>query len=363
LPSLFIDSSYHTMLGVPFHDRIVELEDLKWAVEKWRTILVYGPRNVGKSELVRYFARKQGFSTIMIDAREKAVRSLGLNGPSVKEVLEELARLLAKSSSLVKIIEAIAKTTSRLACSQLLTVIDEFHLLFSSPSDATSALEAVAGWLAKRGVEKNVLIVVSSEGFMTKPAIASRLRGYATWRMLVEALDDNHMRHLYQAYSRIASCRLDAETFIQVFGGAPGYLVEACKLERDELLEHYLPTLLYETLDQAIAVAARRTGLRRRHILGIIAQLLTVETTLQQLAEREPAAYEVAEALIDNNIAYLCSIPGHGDYLLPQLPVCTAAAKEAAEAELDTASRVKPEKLLEHPKPPLCRQLQSRHST
>ncbi len=44
MAGVYVDRSYRTMLGTAFYDRLT---------------IVYGPRNVGKSELARYFLSRR----------------------------------------------------------------------------------------------------------------------------------------------------------------------------------------------------------------------------------------------------------------------------------------------------------------
>ena len=57
--NVFVDHSYRAMLGTSFYDRLWELARLEELLQGVRTVVVYGPRNVGKSELVRYFVSKR----------------------------------------------------------------------------------------------------------------------------------------------------------------------------------------------------------------------------------------------------------------------------------------------------------------
>ena len=80
-----MDRGYRTGLGASFYDRVGELELLGGLLEARRTIVVYGPRNVGKSELVRYHAskRSRGEAYLIADARRWAAGRPGLEPPSV----------------------------------------------------------------------------------------------------------------------------------------------------------------------------------------------------------------------------------------------------------------------------------------
>ena len=66
---IFVDREHRTSLGVCFYDRVSELAELKRLLKVFRTVIIYGPRNVGKSELVRYWLHRKSVDAVIIDAR------------------------------------------------------------------------------------------------------------------------------------------------------------------------------------------------------------------------------------------------------------------------------------------------------
>ena len=91
---VYVDGEYRARLGVRFYDRVEELEALRERVESLPTVLVYGPRGAGKSELVRYFVlRRLGGlpgGVAILDGVERRVEGLLGLPRSVREVLEAL---------------------------------------------------------------------------------------------------------------------------------------------------------------------------------------------------------------------------------------------------------------------------------
>ncbi len=114
---VFVDSGYRTGLGTGFYDRVGEVSRLDKLVRSYRLVIVYGPRNAGKSELVRYWARKRAkIRVVALQAdRLRAARALGgleglLEAPEerVKEaILSELSRRAGERLSLLSLAYAI----------------------------------------------------------------------------------------------------------------------------------------------------------------------------------------------------------------------------------------------------------------
>ena len=71
---LLRDCSYVTGLNTCFYDRVSELGELERGFRWAHTIVLYGPRSSGKSELVRYYvSRRLGSDVVAVvfDARRK----------------------------------------------------------------------------------------------------------------------------------------------------------------------------------------------------------------------------------------------------------------------------------------------------
>ena len=105
--SVHRDCSWRTSLGTCFYDRVSEAEELARVVRGGWSVLVVGPRNVGKSELVRYvLSTRLGVKPVIVDARalvvkgevERAIREAG--GLSKTRVAEAIARVVAEGLGL-----------------------------------------------------------------------------------------------------------------------------------------------------------------------------------------------------------------------------------------------------------------------
>ena len=349
-------AGYTTALGTRFYDRGWELQRLLEALEEYRTLVVYGPRNVGKSELLRYFLRVYAprrlgrLAVVAVDAREKAAEALGLSGAAgeaARLVSSILAEAVGVPASLPRLVERVAAMLARARASRTIIYVDEYHLLYGDRERALLELESVAGFLAKRGHGDVNLVLTVSEGFAATREARRRLLGYAAGFLLVEGLDREPMSRLFEEYSRLHGCRLGFNRYWSVYGGAPGYLVEACKLDWGRLLAEKLPELLYHAVDAALEELAAELGAGRRALIERVAGLL--EKLYEGVApEAEEAS--LAERLVEYNVLYPCWGRIAGRYArlyLPQLPVYAAAITAAAEYGLDSVSAVPPEKLEE----------------
>ena len=188
----------------------------------FRTVIVYSLRNVGKSELVRYWLRRGDVNAVIIYARllrdrdlsrRLGISCLGANAVSelardvVKEVLESIEGM-GVLSLVASITERILNTLRSLR-KPLYVFIDEYHLLpryksTLAPSrleEALEDLEALAALLAKDPrYEGARLILTVSEGFIATRLARQKLLGYSAAWLLVEPMDLNHFAELYREY-------------------------------------------------------------------------------------------------------------------------------------------------------------------
>ncbi|AEM38358.1 AAA ATPase [Pyrolobus fumarii 1A] len=313
--AVYVDRGYRTGLGTAFYDRLVELERLDKLVFSHRTVIVYGPRGVGKSELVRYWLRglqeRGRIAAVYVDARrlrgQHLVRALETRGLLVdkknlaERLLEVLKDLDDRSTGLLQLtyhaIDVLIDVIREYASTRIILFIDEFHLLprymhKSDPAskylDALDDLEALAGLLAKDPHYSNITIVLTvSEGFTATDLVLSKLHGYSTAWMLVEHLDVDHFRALYKEYVSLKSCGVDVDEVLGLVGGTPGYLPELCMLDRNTVVEERVPMWIAEV----------ETGLSRAR------NVLSAEIFRRELEPRE--VIRLAYELINNDIAPL----------------------------------------------------------
>jgi len=330
---LFVDRGYRTLLGTAFYDRLWEIGRLEGLLGAVRTVVVYGPRNVGKSELVRYFLarrlRGRAGRVVAVDARRR--RAEHLTGGREGGLARALGEAPFSAAELPRGLGGLLEGLARRLRPPLIVFADEFHLLFPGPAEALAELEAAAGLLAKRGEEQARLIVTVSEGFFATSRALARLHGYSAEAMLVEPMEPSVFQALYEEYRGLRGCSLSLEALTRLAGTSPGYLVDLCP-RSGWLLEEWVLAEL-QRLDAALAEAAAAQGLDVDTARRLAARLLRGEPA------RAPRERMLGEKLVEANIAYPCPPPLHGTYL-PQLPLYLAALEHQQEDPQRLAERL-----------------------
>ena len=328
---LFVDREYRTGLGTGFYDRVEGLALLEKLLDNFRVVIVYGPRGVGKSELVRYWLHKVGqgrsVAVVHLDARRlggrETVEILEAWAPGfdAKSLLEKLLEALGEYVPLIRIVPRVFETISRLIgaskSTRIILFIDEFHMLPRPPTyTAPDDLEALAGLLVKEERYSKMSVVLTvSEGFAATDYALSKLRGYSTAWMLVEHLDEAHFRSLYNEYREARGCRLDAEAVLRLVGGTPGALPELCGFDKSSVVEMWIPVRINEvemglsgvrkTLCQSTSADCSITP----HKLICMAYEL-IHSEVKPL--EEPLLHELGQALTRFNIVYPVYPRGRG---------------------------------------------------
>ena len=327
-----------------FYDRVRELGELDKLASRFSTVIVYGPRGVGKSELTRYWINKRRVPGLYVYAREQralvssvAERALG------RGIAARLASIFAEVEpglgALLKLVEAlreaIAPATRALSGRILYLVLDEFHLLpgYREASEALRDLESLSAMLVKGEIKGIHVVLTVSEGFFATTRAISRLRGYGAAYMLVEGLDCSHYMALLDEYAeKNPGCRgLDRAELVAVTGTAPGYVPEACSYLGDPALrQRYIAGLVAE-LEHALARIAKSLGLGRDEVIELAQR--TLAEPVQPL--RDPILAELGEKLVENNIAYPV-LRGRGIEYRPQLPIYRAVLEEASRRHAES---------------------------
>jgi len=134
---IFIDCNYTASLGLCFYNRGQELEELDGIVKPGKLVIVWGPRGVGKSELVRYWLRRRrrsGF--IEVDARRIAIRGLiesmgfeGIDVNMINPIRDAILEVLNVKSSVTKLVAVVYSRFKRIVIGVPAIFIDEFHIL------------------------------------------------------------------------------------------------------------------------------------------------------------------------------------------------------------------------------------------
>jgi len=339
---LLRDCSYVTGLNTCFYDRVSELGELERGFRWAHTIVLYGPRSSGKSELVRYYVSRRLSSdviAVVFDARRKRgtrfFESLGVEVVHLDEsvalraldailkILEglrvhmplDLRALTHGARELYKVLLSVVSSLS-----EVYVVVDEAHLLEERGAFIRD-LEAVAGALAKYRELSNIrLLVTSSEGFISTTDVYSRLRGYSEKFIAVEELDEEHFKMLYEEYcSKRGGCITPLNMVEAIAGRLPGYIAEVEWRARSGELESFikveLKKLLRAIVEASLAEGVGLEQLARKLVMAFEGSIRYYEVGLRAL-----------EVLIERNIVY-----ERGLKVKPQLNLYARALKLAVE--------------------------------
>ena len=341
---LFIDRSYTTSLGTAFYDRVQELRHLDTLSRAFKTIVVYGPRNVGKSELVRYWLSRKGFDTIVVDARfirsRELFEKMGVKifrFESLRSIARDIMERVVDSWNVLSLAKIIGIVIDRVfeiihaLRKPLYILVDEYHLLpgYRDHMDALKDLEAMTSLLAKEPYFEDLRLVVTlSEGFISTAYAQQKLVGYSTTMLLVEPMDTKHFSKLYQEYCEHHGCTLRLEEFLGLVGTYPGYLKDLCESDEESLvsnIEHWL-----RNLDLALDKAMRSLGLEsREHVIEGL--LKAIEVGIEP--SKDFPIYPLSEMLTESSIVYTTHTKGR-IVLKPQLNLYYVAIKLAIEKNI-----------------------------
>ncbi len=365
--SNLVDDEYRTRLGTRFYNREYELDRLNETVERYRVTVVYGPRNVGKSELVRYWAWKENIRDrlVMVEgdvlSSENILDGISWHILSVDEkarrILEEGLKAVAGRLGIYDIYKVVSRIPSLIGYpgDPLVIFIDEFHLLpryHSAPRAsryevALTDLEALAHYLSKK-VDVRVRVVLTvSEGFVATNEAMLRLHGYSSGFLLIDHLDEKHFKSLFEEYTSKNPCPHDYVIVKGVIGGAPGYLLELCASEKD--LESFIgrsKSLLEEGLSGVRNVLRDNLGWDPSpHELIENAYKLVCGKQIRPV--EEPRLHLVGQLMTTHNLVY----PVYEDDFSaikykPQIPVYRWILDVAVEKHLSSLLLVRPEEIL-----------------
>ena len=355
---VYADRSYRTMLGTAFYDRLGERGELESLLAKRKLTIVYGPRNVGKSELARYHLSKQEYPTVVVDARRLRAASPGERAKTitplggVPERIVDAVRKAVSSHPKLGILDIIIDVAGALRSilyrlSGLVILIDEFHQLpgysMTALGEALGDLESLAALLTKNSGDIRVLVTVS-EGFIATGEALRRLEGYSTGWLLVEHLDWPHFSALHEEYSRTHGCIPSGLEVYSLVGGTPGSLPDLCLLSREDLVRSKI-RVWASIVETALSGARNRleaSGSRIEPRELIAMALRVMEEPVRPL--ESPVLYLLGEALVEYNVAY-ARLAGDGIMYLPQYPVYRVLLEEAVEEGAGSLLRLDPWKV------------------
>ena len=349
---LYIDERYRTGLGTSFYNRVRELRELEKLLAAYRLIVVYGPRNVGKSELVRYFLKRMGAGSLLVDSRRlRAAEALGSDTVEymggLQELVEDAASVLASVSREAGLLSLVVGLAYKLwsvlrRIGRTILFIDEFHELpryaGGQYSLALEDLRSLAALLAK-GDEKlqHIQVIVAvSEGFALSPRALSLLEGYSAAWMLVEPMDVAHFTRLYREYSGGRRCLLPLSELLALAGPLPGYLAELCGMDRGQLIGRI--ERWQQLLENALAALGRKLGASNpQQAIRIAYEIL--DRPIKPLAN--PQAYHAGEILAEHDIVYPKSVTG-AIIFKPQLNIYRILLRLAAAKRVESILDINP---------------------
>ena len=313
------DCGWRTSLSTCFYNRTSEAQRLAKLTDRFPTVVLLGPRNVGKSELAAYtLLRVKNVNPIIVDARRRMVRTLvgGRLEPIEKRIADTVLRVLADRAGVGTLVDVLREAYETLRSDRYI-VVDEVHLASRDPvRDLEALAKALRFYPEYRGWH---LIATSSEGILLASRLTDRLDGYGARVLLIEPLEKRYMRELYEEYSHIHGCSVDFEMYWRLVGGFPGYLPDHCSMDRVELEEWIAERR--DSLIAAVVEAARRANMDVQQACREVHRLLVEQSPISK-----PVDVVIAETLVERNIAYPKSL-----HLKPQLNVYRELASRWAK--------------------------------
>lgn len=345
------DCSYVTALSTCFYDREHEIGELNSYVKPgWLTIL-YGPRGIGKSELVRYWLRRvSGLMFIEVDARAMAGGALlealtlgNLGGDVTRMVREAISEILDLKPSLTRLLTELYWRLREALVGAPILFIDEFHLLpgYRGFDDVLRDLEILSALLGKNArLSRYSVVVTVSEGFIATSYARSKLRGYPASWILVEHMELESFKNLYNEYVSRKGCRLSLGIIVKLVGSTPGALPVICSMDGGELTKWIWERI--EELERAILVAQSHL-VDFKPVDMIKLTLNTLQSKIKPLVE--PKLHKLGEILVEHNIAYPRVEIGGVRYI-PQYPLYTTILELVTTRNLESLLELKPEEII-----------------
>ncbi len=319
---MFIDREYRTLANVPFIDRVREYEWIRERIGKSSFIILWGPRNIGKSELLRYSSwrlSREGYIVYYIDFRREALSELlRVYGVDLESrLLNELYGLL-RDSRFIRLVEVGYNVLKSVWAKGVVYVFDEIQCVGSRMYFLESLIKQVLYAYHEKPLS---VIISSSEGWFVANRLSWSLRDYGAYSLLLDEMDLEHTILFTREVCRVRSTRLsyDVKTLYDKYtGGNPGYILELLsisdlsewvKRKREELIELVNDVVIEEGIDR---------GKIYCFIASLPVRIDLVKASREQL--------ELLKALLKHNIVYY----RHGveTIVKPQLRVYKYLASE-----------------------------------
>ncbi len=223
---------YRTRIGTRFYDRENEINDLLELIERSSYTILWGPKNVGKSELLRYISHvleNKGWFIYYIDVREYLSRKqLSIYSGTIdhRSFLESILDVIGLPNRMLELFERGYRYALEERAKGILWVFDEPHYL----SNAKAFLEALIKRVIYTLHEKPLSIALSvSDGWFIDSDVVASLLEYGAYHLFIDELDLDSFSKLYCELRDIIGVKIDLESRVlydRYTGGNPGYLIE-----------------------------------------------------------------------------------------------------------------------------------------
>jgi len=312
-----VDDNYKTYSNTRFYNRKWEMNFLLNRVMNFSFIILYGPRNIGKSELLRFLSfilKDSGWFIYYVDVREYlSRRQLTIYPETIDHTvfLQSVLDIVGLPDRVLDLFEAGYRyAVERRACG-VLWAFDEPHYLPNARPFLEALVKRVLYSFHDRPL--SVIISVSDGWFIVSDAMVSLLE-YGAETLFVDELDPGSFRGLYSELSMVRKVVLDIDPDIlysRYVGGNPGYLVE--------LLNHGDLGRWGDRVEKVFLAKVNNitgsTEFSRREVLEYMASL-PKEIDLGCIGKRE---YRLLMELVKNNLVYY-DIMSVETLVKPQIP-------------------------------------------
>ena len=319
--SLYVDRGYRTRAGTMFYDRVAELRVLEDVVGKPSFVVVWGPRNVGKSELLLYLSSRicRSYVVLYLDVRrmvmDRELASLSMGMDLAKNLLDRIASLL-RVKDLVDVVEECHGLVEEVVGKGCVWILDEVHLL----ENYGTVLEALIKTSLYSYRRKPLSIVVtSSEGSFVLSNAFRKLLEYGALELLVEPMDEKHFVAFAEEYLALRNIDLGIDlhsVYHELTGGVPGAFI-ALISQGIETWKRYRRI----ELERIVSRIALKLGIDVLDVYRFLADLP------KEIDPSQPSKeLLILDQLVENNIVYytLTEKP----IAKPQLPYYTTIAKK-----------------------------------
>ncbi len=316
--SLVVD--YRTCAGTKFYNRDRELSIIIDNVTTGsRYFIVYGPRNAGKSELLRYVAHileRRCYLIILVDTRRYLAHkelSIYPYNEQTHSIMDAISELVGLPEGIYRIFRASLDFIKKHRLNGVLWVVDEPYYLAHPRAFLESLIKDTIYAYHDKPVST---IVAVSEGYFIKSRDLFSLINYGAEPLLIDWLDYDSFKMFVEEYLSIKNVSLEIsvrELYDKYTGGVPGAFIAIVEQGLSRWFRHIERYLL-----RVVEEISYTLGIDTNRVLDYIASL---PKTLDYSREE----YMITEKLLDYNIVYYNPFD-EKPLVNPQLPVYKVVA-------------------------------------